>query len=198
MYSFKSRNLKRQKNAIRQKRVQRGHAFFVAFCEKNKMLDDLLINYDPCERRMGSVIEMQFIPRAAIVTMGIPSDLNFTGPLILQPGWRWYTLELQDQTSFFNEDFRDTPNGELYDISVGGFFPRDDIAALQLLTRMARYYYLVRARDINGRWRLIGNLNETLKLKKRTYSNTTSETQVGFMLEFSASFLRPALFDNHS
>lgn len=160
------------------------------------MLNDLLLSGDPCERGLGGIIEMQFIPRVAIASMGIPSDLSFTGPLTIKPGWRWYKLEMQDKTNFYNEDFRDTPHGELYDISVGGFYPKDDLNTMQLLAKMARYYYLVRARDYEGRWRIVGNMSETLKLTKRSFSSTTPDNRVGYVIEFGAAFKRPGLVDN--
>lgn len=159
------------------------------------MLNDLLLTHDPCERGMGGIIQMQFIPRAAVEAMGIPSGLTFTGPLTLKPGWRWFTVEMMDKTNFYNEELRDTLNGPLYDITVGGFYPRDDLATLELLEKMSLYYYLVRAMDYEGRWRLVGNFHETLKLTKRSYSSTTPDTRVGFMLEFVGSFTRPGLID---
>lgn len=159
------------------------------------MLNDLLLTYDPCERALGGIVQMQFIPRAAIASMGVPSGLNFTGPLTLKAGWRWFTVEMMDKTNFYNEEFRETQNGALYDITVGGFYPKDDLATLELLEKMSLYYYLVRAMDFEGRWRLIGNPRETLKMTKRSYSSTTPDTRVGFMIEFTGSFLRPGLID---
>lgn len=162
------------------------------------MLNDLLLTGDPCARGLGGIIEMQFIPRVAIASMGIPSGLSFTGPLTLKSGWRWYKLEMMDKTNFYNEDLRTTANGDLYDIAVGGFYPKDNLATLELLERMARYYYLARVRDYEGRWRIVGNINETLKLTKRAYSSTTPDNRVGFILEFSGAFIRPGLIDNRA
>lgn len=159
------------------------------------MLDDLKLLNDPCQRGLGGVVMMQFLPRVAVASMAIPSGLTFTGPLTLKPGWRWFELQMQANTNFYNEEFRKTPNGGVYDITIGGFFPRDDVATLELLERMSSYYFLVRALDYNGRWRLVGNRYETLKFTKRAYSSTTPDTRVGFTLEFSGSFLRPGLVD---
>ncbi|WP_273210765.1 hypothetical protein [Runella zeae] len=159
------------------------------------MLNDLKINYDPCDRGLGGLVSMQFLPRAAVDTMAIPSSLSFAGPLTLKAGWRWYELELQHNTAFYNEQYRKTANGGLYDISVGGFYPRDDVATLELLEKMTTYYFLIRAKDYQGRWRLIGNLTETMKFQKRDYQSTTPDTRVGFALEFSGSFQRPGFFD---
>jgi hypothetical protein len=162
------------------------------------MLNDLLLNNDPCDRGLGGIFEMQFIPRVAVESMGIPSGLSFTGPLTLKSGWRWYKLEMMDNTCFYTENYRDTPNGDLYDTAIGGFFPKDDLATLELLERMAKYYFLVRVRDYQGRWRIVGNMNETLKLQKRAYSSTTYENRVGFLIEFSGAFMRSGLIDNRA
>lgn len=159
------------------------------------MLNDLLLPNDPLLRGLGGVVEMQFIPQMAIEAMAIPSGLSFAGPLTLKSGWRWFKLELMDETAFFEENKRKTTNGSLYDISVGGFYPKDDLATMELLERMDSFYFLVRAKDFNDRWRIIGNMSEKLEFTKRDYSSKTLTARVGYVLEFTGSFRRPAPVD---
>jgi hypothetical protein len=159
------------------------------------MLNDLLLDNDPLLRGLGGVVEMQFIPQMAIASMGIPSGLSFTGPLTLKDGQRWFKLEFMDETAYYEENQRITPHGPLYDISIGGFYPKDDLATMELLERMTGFYFLVRAKDFNDRWRIVGNLTEKLEFTKREYSSKALTSRVGYLLEFTGSFRRPGLVD---
>lgn len=162
------------------------------------MLDDLLLVNDPCIKPLGGVTVLQFLPTASLVSMPIPSGLSLTGTISLKAGARWYTLEVVESTGYYEETPRDTNSGTLYEIRTGGFYADDSLETLEKLERMKQYYYLVRVKDRDGRWRIVGNAKETMKLTKREYSSTTMETRRGFLIEFSAAFTRPGLIDNRS
>jgi hypothetical protein len=158
-------------------------------------LADLKLPEDPCYRALGSIVEIEFVPYNAINNMGIPAGLQFGGPLVLNDNWRFYTLQIVPKTGFFRESLQQSDHGPLYNIQVGGRFEYDDVGSSQTLEALARYFFVVRAKDKSGRWRLIGNVLQKLTFTKRDYVNETIEQRRGFDVEFSGVFSRPALFD---
>lgn len=162
------------------------------------MLDDLLITADPCVRFTGEITTIEYLPTVAVAQMGIPSGLNFSGPLTLKAGWRWYKMEIEQEEAFYSEKKEVTPHGPLYDIRIGGLIERDDTAALELLEKLDQFEFLIRFKDGSGRWRLLGNLTETVKYERRDYALGGITTKRGVIVEFGDKFTRPGLIDIRS
>ena len=162
------------------------------------MFEDLLLTYDPCANGEGGLQYIEVVPAVAIQTMAIPSGLGFVGPLTLKSGWKWIRIEFDDNTSFYSEIDNDSTQGTSYEIRLGGFYPTDTQTVLEQLELMKLQYWVARARDMDDRWRLVGNISQKLRLSSRKYEITTPLQRRGFQIEFAGVFSRPALFDNRA
>lgn len=113
----------------------------------------------------------------------------------MKPGYGWKRIAFTHRMLDFGDDVKQVADGQVHNIKVGGFVPRTDPVAVSLMHEMSQYEdFILRIRDNDGRRRLVGTLQETIKFSYKEGNSGGPGTRKGLWFEFAGEFSRPALF----
>lgn len=132
------------------------------------------------------VTDVSSIPEAA--GMQIPTGI------IMNAGKRFYKAPITLESAVFAETGSDSEHGTSYDKSVTGFCPCDCNENAALFDEMENARFIVKAKDNNGRKRIVGTIAEPLQFKiDRSTQQSTAETP-GVTISFFGKGLKQSPF----
>lgn len=129
-----------------------------------------------CELNRGGLIRLEYAPLHHIQAVGLNKILNDSWNMLyavsFKQGKNWLSMPILPSRDVYSEQGATGEQGPFYEQTVQGIVPGLRPAVQQQFDLMARMRFVVRLRDKNRRYWLIGSMDEGLNFSA---AGTTSE-----------------------
>jgi len=154
-----------------------------------------------CNLNLGGIALVEYAPLPWINTAEFPDYVNQVGNIdqdITFSSGDWLRCPFLTKSLNWNEPFEPSANGGFYNAQLGGTTPHLRPEVNMQLDRMKNYSYILRLKDRNGKYWIIGNPFYPLRFE-HTLASGNSDGLSAYTLRWqgaqkkaSAGFLLPA------
>lgn len=126
------------------------------------------------------ISSFQFVDVTDVETVSEPDGMEVT--VTLKSGKDWLDGYSSERFTY-TENVEDDDNGDLYSVSLSGFFPGDDEELLAYFIALKKKRYLLKVKDNNNYVRLMGSVDIPARF---TVVRIVDTQELGYRFRFTA------------
>ncbi len=143
---------------------------------------------------ISGLLTLYFVPVSHVATVPVPWQCEVSTAITLQPGKRLFSLAFTRETSGFKSDKETTAAGAVYKTAITGVTPMLKLETTQILTEMSEDLFILIVKDANGKRRLVGNLDEGMRMDYSEDSKQRHGDRAEYTIKFYRDLTEPVPF----
>lgn len=143
---------------------------------------------------MGGNQRFLFIPITDIEILYLAVNQIVSTPPELKTDCSFFKGYASYKTLLFEEKQEQSAAGSYFNQKLSGFYPKINPTAIALFSEMQNQYFIVIVLDNNGQLRMVGNLEQPLKMRYSLSTGSNPATRNGVEYEFAGQSQFPAPF----
>lgn len=144
----------------------------------------------------GGICSIQVAPNNWVETFP-DVDFNFgkiITPVIFIEGKDWLDIVFIPKSYDYEEVTKDSAAGTFYEIKISGIVNYSDAALQQIIHTLQYHHFILKIRDLNGNYKLVGNILPNSIILEISYKNTNAnngQQYYNFSFSFTTEELPP-------
>lgn len=141
---------------------------------------------------LGGINSFRYIPISEVLYLSEAIEGKVCEPLTIKAPGRWYDFYATEGTMGFNEVKENSPHGDFYKVRLSGFVPKDRPELIHALNKMRNQKFIIDYTDNNGLRKIIGTIDEPLRLKHSFDTGADVPNRAGTSFEFYGDLRFPS------